>query len=41
MIVFNNAHLYRSVDRFDDALAVALDAYREFARLSLDPPILV
>lgn len=37
MIVFNNAHLYRSLDRLDDALAVALDAYRELARLGAPP----
>jgi DNA-binding CsgD family transcriptional regulator/tetratricopeptide (TPR) repeat protein len=37
MIAFNHAHLYRSLDRCDEALAVALDAHRELARLGAPP----
>lgn len=37
MIAFNHAHLYRSLDRGDDALAVALDAYHELAGLGAPP----
>jgi DNA-binding CsgD family transcriptional regulator len=37
MIAFNHAHLYRSLDRGDEALAVALDAHRELARLGAPP----
>jgi DNA-binding NarL/FixJ family response regulator len=37
LIVFNNAHLHRSLDHLDDALAVALDACRELARFGAPP----
>jgi DNA-binding CsgD family transcriptional regulator/tetratricopeptide (TPR) repeat protein len=37
MIAVNHAHLYRSLDRCDEALAVALDAHRELARLGAPP----
>jgi DNA-binding CsgD family transcriptional regulator/tetratricopeptide (TPR) repeat protein len=37
MIAFNHAHLCRSLDRGDDALAVALDAYQELAALGAPP----
>ena len=39
-VVFNNVHVYRSLDRFDEALAVALDAHRELAHLGAPPEYL-
>jgi DNA-binding NarL/FixJ family response regulator len=37
LIAFNNAHLHRSLNHCDEALAVALDAYRELTRLGAPP----
>jgi hypothetical protein len=37
LIAFNNAHLFRTLDRYDEALTVALAVHDELARLGAAP----